>query len=274
MFRFVFFLIDYMKILKTSNLFLPILWVWVGWNQLAKIKTCDTLLKCCRTTVFGVCRRLGSGKLAHPFPPRMSEQHPYACSPQRHSRCFKSWCHIRDIPHKVKCCLKQGSWAMQVVVCQHKRPRWSLLFLSDTAGESAPAEQGVLSLTEHLHLTPWFLPAPLQILHGPAKLKSRALHKQLTALHITLMEIATYKGQNAESTNFLKPRNNMNKCKDALSAKAYERIRENICNYHRYRPLQTTNNMIIQKKSINKLGFPQNISIIIFWHSDPNVFFQ
>lgn len=101
---------------------------------------------------------------------------------------------------------------------------------------SAPAEEGTLGLIEHLHLCPPVSSSPtsdsVQRPMPQQNLSQEHFTKSSPALHITPMEVATFNGQNTESTNFLKPRNNMQKCTDLLSAKACERIpvREIICN--------------------------------------------
>lgn len=221
-----------MKILKNNNLFLLVLWVWVGWHQPAKIRICDTLHKCCTATVFCVCRRLDSGKLAHPFTPRRSGQHPCACSPQRQNRCFKSRCHVRDIPHEVKYCLNEAVKQCKAPLCHHKRPRWSLLFPSDTAGEVCPRR----GRGSESHWAPPPLPSgSLQPhfrfcakAHAPAKLGSRALPNNSPALHITLMEVQWPKcwkhkflktkqwcGKSAQMCSVLKP------VKDSQSGKSF-----------------------------------------------------
>lgn len=126
----------------------------------------------------------------------------------------------------------------KALLCQHKRPRWTLLFPSDTAVQVcwSSAEEGTLGLIEHLHLCPPVSSSPtsdsVQRPMPQQNLSQEHFTKSSLALHITPMEVATFNGQNTESTNFLKPRNNLQKCTDLLSAKACERIpvREIICN--------------------------------------------
>lgn len=95
-------------------------------------------------------------------------------------------------------------------LCQHKMPRWSLLSPSDTAGEVCPSR----GRGSESHWAPPLLPSgsfsptsdsvqrPL-----PQQSLSQEHFQTIHLLHITLMEVATFNGQNAESTNFLRPRN-------------------------------------------------------------------